>query len=440
MAFRFERKPRSERERELLEKAGRYLPAGVRGAAADPDLAMLVEGGHGCWLRDASGNEYIDYLMGSGPLLLGHAPEPVVSAVQKRLAGGSSQLILSESAVLLAEAIVEAVPCAEAVCFNSTGSESTFFALRMARAFTGRSKILKFEGAFHGMHDYAVMSNQWTREPADYPTPVPNAAGIPSAVAAEVLIAPWNDLEATSRIIEEHASGLAAVILEPLQRTMPPRPGFLEGLRELTRRLGVVLIFDEVVTGFRLAFGGGQEYYGVTPDLTALCKGIASGYPISVLCGRKEIMEMASPLRSVEEGYVSLSGTFSGNPISCTAALATIGELKREGTYERLNAMGRRLMQGLQSAFDAEGIPVRVIGEPTAFQPWFTSDDVFDFRSARRADAMQNMRFVGHLLRRGIVKAHEKFFVSTAHGDAEIEATLDAFAEVAAEMRREGRG
>ena len=436
MPGNFERRPRGARERELLEKTARTLPAGVRNATANPDYAMVAASGSGPRIRDVSGNEYIDYLMGSGPLLLGHAHPAVVSAVREQIEKGSSTLIVNEPAIELAEAVVEAVPSADKLCFHSTGSESTFFAMRLARSFTGRQKILKFEGGFHGMSDYAMMGNQWTREPRDYPTAVPNSAGIPSVIEGEVLVAPFNDLETTGAIIQKHAHELAGVILEPLQRTIPPEPGFLEGLREITRHHEIVLIFDEVVTGFRLAFGGAQEYYGVVPDLTALCKGIASGYPISVLCGREDIMVHANPMRSVADGYAAQTGTFSGNAVSCSAALSTLRELRRDGTYERLFATGRRLMEGLQSALDAAGIPARVTGEPPAFQPWFTTGEVRDFRSTLQADGMLNLKFTELLIERGIVKAHEKFFVSTAHGDAEVDATLTAFGQVAEELRK----
>jgi len=433
----FDRKPHTAYEKELLAKASQYLPSGVRTPTASPDDAMVVASASGCRIRDNSGNEFIDYLMGSGPLLLGHAHPAVVAAVQGRIELGSSYLMLSEPAILLAEAIVRDVPCAEKVCFNSTGSESTFFAMRMARARTGREKILKFEGAFHGMNDYAMMGNQWTREVADYPTAVPNSLGIPNAITSEVLIAPWNDIETTAALIEEHAHELAGVILEPLQRTIPPADGFLQALRDLTRQHDMALIFDEVVTGYRLALGGAQAYYGVTPDLTALCKGIASGYPISVLCGSEEYMRFADPMRQLSGGYVANTGTFSSNPISCAAALATVHELHREGVYEDLYAKGRRLMEGLQSALDDAGVPARVMGEPPAFQPWFTSEEVCDFRSAMRSDARVGMRFTQLLMDRGILKAHEKFFVSTAHGEEEVDFTLSVFEEVAGILAQE---
>jgi glutamate-1-semialdehyde 2,1-aminomutase len=430
----FQRKPCSAREKELIEKTARYLPAGVRNPSASPEYAMVVKEAGGSRIRDFSGNEYIDYLMGSGPLLLGHAHPAVVAAVRERLGRGSSYLMVNEPSIELAEKIVAAVPCAEAVCFNSTGSESTLFALRIARAHRGRDKILKFEGGFHGMNDYALMSNQWTRSPRDLPIPTPNSAGIPRCLEDEVLIAPFNDARVASQLIEKHADALAGVIVEPLQRTIPPEPGFLEAVREATRRHGIPLIFDEVVTGFRLAYGGAQEYYGVVPDLCALCKGIASGHPISVLCGRDELMSRVDAARGWPGGHVAQTGTFSGNPLSAAAALATIAELERPGVYPALFAKGRRLMRGLQASLDAVGVPARVTGEPPAFQVWFTRGEIRDFRSTLGADPAMNTRFTELLLDRGIVKAHEKFFLSTAHSDEDIEITLAAFESAAAAL------
>ncbi len=434
----FERKPRSERETELLEMAGRLLPAGVRTPTTSPDHALVVKEARGARLLDFSGNSYIDYLMGSGPLLLGHAHPAVVKAVQDTVTRGSSYLMGSEPALRLADEIVQAVPCAEKVIFNSTGSESTFFAMRLARAHRRRDKILKFEGGFHGMNDYALMSNQWTQQPKPFPAPTPNSAGIPKSIEGEVLVAPFNDLETTSAIIEKHHDELAGVILEPLQRTIPPRAGFLQGLRDVTTQYEIPLIFDEVVTGFRLAYGGAQERYGVTPDLAAVCKGIASGTPISVLCGRKELMDHASPARAASGDYVAQTGTFSGNPVSCAAALASIGVLKGEGFYEALYAKGRKLMGGLQKLLGDAGIPAQVIGEPPAFQVWFSETEIVDFRTLQTADMAKNMRFTELLMDRGIIKAHEKFFVSAAHTDEDLEATLAAFGEVVEILGREG--
>jgi glutamate-1-semialdehyde 2,1-aminomutase len=431
------RRPRSRQEAELLEKTARLLPAGVRNATFNPDYAMIVKHARGARITDWSGNEYVDYLLGSGPLFLGHAHPAVVAAVREQLERGASYLMLSEPAIRLAEQIADAVPCAERVLFHSSGSESCFFAMRLARAFRRRDAILKFEGGFHGMSDYALMSNQWTREPREFPAPVPNSPGIPAAVAGSVLVAPFNDAQRAVEIVERHCDALAGVIVEPMQRTIPPRPGFLEALREVTARREIPLIFDEVVTGFRLAFGGAQERYGVVPDLCALGKSISGGHPLGVLCGRAEILALAEPGRRGEP--VRQTGTFSGNPVSAAAALACIAELRRPGCYAALEARGRRLMSELQRLLDAAGIPARVSGEPSAFEAWFTPAEIVDFRSTLGADARLAARFVELLLERGVVKAHEKFFVSMAHGDAEIEATLAAFASAVDRLKAERR-
>jgi glutamate-1-semialdehyde 2,1-aminomutase len=426
------RRVRSDEEKRLLAAAARLLPTGVRNPSVSPEYAFVVRHARGARITDWSGNEYVDYLLGSGPMLLGHAHPAVVAAVAQSLDRGASYLMVSEPTIRLAEELVAIVPCAEAVSFHSTGTEAVFFALRLARAWRRRDKVLKFEGAFHGMSDYALMSNQWTRTPAEWPAPVPNSTGIPAAVAADVLVAPFNDLERTTAIIERHHDELAAVVVEPLQRTIPPRPGFLEGLRQATTHYGIALVFDEVVTGFRLALGGAQERYGVVPDLCALGKSISAGHPLGVLCGRREIMMLADPERREVGDAVQLTGTYSANPISAVAALACLAELRRPGVFKRLEATGRRLMHALTEALRGARVPAQVLGEPSVFQPWFTETEVVDHRSSLTADARRGLRFVDCLLDRGVLKAHEKFFVSTAHGEDEAAVTIAAF-EAAAE-------
>jgi glutamate-1-semialdehyde 2,1-aminomutase len=406
----------------------------VRAPTFSPDDAFVVRTARGSRIRDCSGNEYIDYLLGSGPMLLGHAHAAVVAAVREAVERGSNYLMVNEPAIRLGEEIVRAVPCAEKVCFHSSGSESTFFAMRLARAYRKRDKILKFEGGFHGMSDYALMSNQWTRERRRFPSAVASSAGIPRAVVRQMLVAPFNDIDRTAAIIDKHRDELAGVIVEPLQRTIVPRPGFLQGLRQITARHDIPLIFDEVVTAFRLAWGGAQEYYGVVPDLCALGKTISGGHPISVLCGRADIMALVDPVRIGSGDHVAQTGTFSGNPISCAAALAVLNELRRPGTYERLFAAGRRLQEGLQRLLDEARIPACVSGEPPVFEVWFTDGEIIDHRSTLRADAARQARFASLLLQRGILKAHEKFFVSTAHTDEDVEQTMQAFASAIGEL------
>jgi len=431
------RRPRSAREAELLATARRLLPSGVRNASLAPAYAMVVDSARGARITDVSGNEYIDYLLGSGPLLLGHAHPAVLAAGREQLERGSSYLLVNEPAIRLAAAIVELVPCAEAVSFHSTGSEATFFALRLARAFRRRDVILKFEGAYHGMGDHALMSTQWTQAPAPFPEAVPGSSGIPASARAEVLVAPFNDLATTTAIIERHHDALAAVIVEPLQRTIPPAPGFLAELRRITAHYGIVLVFDEVVTGFRLALGGAQEHYGVTPDLCALGKSISGGHPLGVVCGRRDILALADPERREQGDSVLLTGTYSGNPISAAVALACIAELRRPGVYANLAATGSHLMTTLQRLCDDASVPVRVLGEPAVFQPWFTTADVVDHRSTLTADRRRAAVFTDRLLEAGVVKAHEKFFLSTVHGPEDVARTVEAFAFAVERVVRE---
>jgi glutamate-1-semialdehyde 2,1-aminomutase len=428
--FSFERKPRTAHEQELIKSSQDFMACGIRSPSISPEYQMIIKRAQGSRIFDCSDNEYIDYLLGSGPMFIGHAHPAVVAAVREHIENGSSYLLANEPAIRLCEAIVDAVPCAEKVTLHNSGSEATYYAMRLARAYRKRDKILKFEGGFHGMNDYALMSNQWTFQPVEFPTPVPNSAGIPARVEDDVLIAPFNHLERTLEIIRQYADELGAVIIEPLCRTMPPVPGFLEGLREITRELDIPLIFDEVVTGFRMAFGGAQEYYGVTPDLCAIGKAISGGHPLGVVCGRADIMDLAGPGTIMTGDHVRLTGTYSSNPISAAVALAVIGELKKPGVYEDVARKGNKLKGALIEMLDAAQIPAHVIGESTAFQPWFTREQVIDHRACLSADMGMSFKFIDLLLDRGIVKGHEKFFVSTAHSDDDIDYTIDALKQV----------
>ena len=287
---------RTKEELTLLTRAAQALPGGSLGNfQLDEEYAFVVRKGHGSRIWDVSGNEYVDYLLGSGPAVLGHAHPAVVSAVQEALAKGSTFFTQNEYAIGLAEEIIAAVPCAEKVRFTTSGTDATFQCLRLARAYRKRDKVLKFEGGYHGTHDYAMMST-WPSGNNAFPIPEPNSAGIPKVIQETVIIAPFNDLEKASEIIRHHHEELAAVILEPLQRTLEPAPGFLAGIRKITHEYEIPLIFDEVVTGFRLAYGGAQEYYGVKPDLAALGKIVGGGLPLGAVVGSKELMDVYSHL------------------------------------------------------------------------------------------------------------------------------------------------
>ncbi|MFQ5828334.1 MAG: aspartate aminotransferase family protein [Candidatus Methylomirabilia bacterium] len=422
--------PRSRlpEESRLLEKAARSLPGGVLGTSRFPaELAFVVKSGKGSKLYDVSGREYIDYLLGSGPMLLGHSHPAVVAAVTEQLAKGSTYFLLNEPSILLAEELVRAVPCCDKVRFTSTGSEATFFTLRLARAHRKRDKILKFEGGYHGSHDYALMSST-PRSPKAFPAPTPDSAGIPHVLEGEVLIAPYNDLATTEAILAVYGDSLAGVIVEPFQRVIPPEKGFLQGLRALTERHQIPLIFDEVVTGFRFAYGGAQEYYGVIPDLAAYGKVIAGGFPLAAVCGREAIMQSLDPALEGTPEFVSQVGTLNGNPVAAQAGLATLAELRKPGTYARLHRIGARLKDGLAEIVSRSGVPAQVVGDGPLFDVLFTDQPIIDYRSTLTSDQALLKAFNQECLKRGVLKGSQKIYISLAHTDEDVERTLEAFA------------
>jgi len=421
---------RSAEETKLLERARRRLPGGVLGTSryAD-DVGFVVKHGKGSKIYDVSGREYIDYVMASGPMVLGHAHPAVVAAVREQLEGGTTYFMVTEPIIELAEEICRAVPCAEQVRFTSTGSEATFFALRVARTARQRDKILKFEGGYHGAHDYSMMSST-PRSPKAFPAPVPDSSGIPRALEDEVLIAPYNDLATVEGIVATHADELAAVIIEPFQRLIPPQPGFLQGLREITRRHGILLVFDEVVTGFRLAYGGAQEYYGVVPDIACVGKIVGGGFPLAAVCASADLMRPFDPGQDGKGDFISQSGTLNGNPIAAVAGLATLAELRKPGAYDRLLGTGRTLMKGLSELLTRRGLPAQVVGEPVVFDVLFTPEPVVDYRSLQKADGQKARVLTTELIKRGVVKNTQKMYMSTAHTDADVAKTLNAFEDV----------
>jgi glutamate-1-semialdehyde 2,1-aminomutase len=428
-----------ELSRELLAGAARYLPGACLGQnALPPALAFVVDHGEGARLVDLTGRSYLDYVLGSGPLLLGHAHPAVVKAVQEQVARGSTFFWLSEPSIRLAEEVVRAVPCAEQVRFVSTGTEGTMFAGRMARTHTRREKILKFEGGWHGLHDYAMVGNWRIPSEQPYPSPPADVGGIPRGALASVLVAPFNDLDTTERIVATHAADLAAIIVEPLQRTIRPRPGFLAGLRDLAHGVGALLIFDEVVTGFRLAYGGAQEHYGVVPDLAVYGKALTAGFALAAIAGRADVMATADPARKGTLDYAALSGTLSGNALACAAGVAALAELRRPGVYPRLHALGERLRRGVEKRAAALGVPLRALGDGPIAQVYFVPPDaeLGSDRGLRAADGRKATQFALELLRRGLfVIPNTKLYISLAHTEADIDWTLDVMDDVLREMR-----
>jgi len=412
---------------DLLKRAAHVLPGGVLGNhRSGAGLEFVVKEGRGAYLWDTNGRRYLDYLLGSGPMLLGHAHPAVVEAVRRQVERGTSYMLLNEPAIELAEELVRAVPCAEQVRYTSSGTEATFFALRVARAFRKRDTVMKFEGGFHGTHDYGMMSVS-PRSPKAFPAPMADSAGIPHAIEGEVLIAPYNDLATAEALIAAHHPQLAAVIIEPYQRTIVPAPGFLEGLRTATRRYDVPLIFDEIVTGFRLAYGGAQEHYGVVPDLAAYGKVVAGGFPLACVAGPKALMRHFDAALEGTPEYVWQAGTFNGNAIACAAGLATLAELRKPGTYAKLFGTGTRLRDGLAAAVLKHGVAAQVSGEPPVFDIFFTDHPIVDYRATLTADRERIKRFNAELLRRGVVKAVNKIYVSLAHTDEDVDETLEVF-------------
>ena len=421
----------SAAETELIQKAHQVMPGGTLGNIGR-DI-VITEGKAGR-VRDASGNEYVDYLLGSGPMLIGHAHPEVNEVVREQIEKGTTFFANNDQAILLAEELVRSVACADKVRFTSSGTEATLYALRTARAYRGRDKILKFEGGFHGMHDYALMSMSPTN-PYDFPRPTPDSAGIPRAIEDEVLIAPFNDLQTATSIIEAHHDELGAVIVEPFQRLLPPKPGFLQGLREVTAQYGIPLIFDEVVTGFRFAYGGAQEFYGVEPDMCSLGKVIAGGFPLAAVAGREEMMGHFDASSAEAGNFLPQIGTLSGNPVAAAAGLKTLEILRREGTYERIFATGQQLREELQRMLDQAEIPASVVGEAPLFDVFFSESEITDYRSTLSANKQMLSRFNELLLARGVLKGDTKFYVSLAHTAADVQHTIDAFASAIEELK-----
>ena len=426
---------RSDHETALMEKARQFMPAGGLG---NTSAEIILRSGQGSRVWDESGNEYIDYLIGSGPMFAGHAHPRVTAAVREQIELGSTFFANNRYAIELAEAIADAVPCAEQVRFVSSGTEADAYAMRLARAFRGRDKILKFEGGYHGMSDTGLQSLA-PKRPGNFPRPAPDSAGIPAGVGDEVLVAPYNDLDAVANLIREHRGEIAGVIVEPVQRIIPPVEGFLEGLRELTAKHDVVLIFDEVVTGFRMAYGGAQEYYGITPDLCTLGKACGGGYPLAAIAGREEIMALFDASRAGEGRFLFQIGTLSGNPIAAVAGLATLEVLREPGTYERVNAMGARLMEGFAERLREHGFTATVLGVPACFEAVFAPGPITDYRGTLRGDASVGRRLNELLLERGIIKGETKYYLSIAHTDEDVQQTFDTWSDALAVLASERR-
>jgi len=433
------------RSMELWTRSSQTLPGGVGSSARGTRAGWVpyppfVTGGSGSRITDADGHEYVDYLLGLGPMLLGHRPPAVTRAVVRAIEDTGTVFGLpTELESRAAAGVADAVPGVDMVRFSSSGSEAVGTAVRLARAFTGRRKILRFEGMYHGWMDTIYWSNHpdlGKAGPDQAPVPVPAGRGLLDEIGDSLVVLSWNDPESVERVMRDQGEEIAAIITEPVMLNtgcILPEPGFLELLRELTRSSGSLLIFDEVITGFRLARGGAQEYFGVTPDITTMAKALGGGFPVAAIGGSRTVMEL------IADGRYSHSGTYSSNAIAAAAVVAALEELGAPRVYEELFRLGGRLRDGMNELIGDLEIPARSVGVGPLLQTWFTDREIRNYRDAERhARSDRFTVFWRGMLERGVLfhpGQFENLFVSTAHTDDDVDLTLAAAAETLREVR-----
>ncbi|MCX7831726.1 MAG: glutamate-1-semialdehyde 2,1-aminomutase [Actinobacteria bacterium] len=416
-----------ERSKALFEEAKQYIPGGVnspvRAFKSVGGTPLFISRAKGSKIYDADGNEYIDYVGSWGPMILGHAHPNVVRALRDVVEKGTSYGAPTELEIEMAKLVVEAVPSIEKVRFVSSGTEAVMSAIRLARGYTGREKIVKFEGCYHGHSDSLLVkagSGLMTLG-------IPGTPGVTEGTAKDTIVLPYNDLESVKQTFEEEGENIACVIIEPIAGNMgvvPPEKGFLEGLRELTTQYSALLIFDEVITGFRVSYGGAQELFGIYPDLTTLGKIIGGGLPVGAFGGRAEIMDYVAP-----EGPVYQAGTLSGNPLAMAAGIAVLKTLKESYIYDYLERMSSTLAEGLKQAFEEAGVPAYFTRVGSMMCAFFTESEVKDYASAATSDTQMYSRFFWGMIEEGCYFAPSQFeaaFVSTAHTELDVEKTIDA--------------
>lgn len=422
---------KTKKSQKLYKKALTLMPGGVN----SPVRAFKAVGGNplfiakakGSKIYDVDGNEYIDYVLSWGPLILGHAHPAVVKALKKAVERGTSYGAPTELEIELAKLVKKAFPSIEKIRMVNSGTEATMSAIRLARGFTKRDKVIKFEGCYHGHVDGLLVS----AGSGGATFGIPDSLGVPVSYTKETIVLPFNDIEAFRATLKEHGKEIACVILEPVVGNMGcilPRQEFLEALREETEKYGIVLIFDEVMTGFRVSFGGAQSYFGIKPDLTCLGKVIGGGLPVGAYGGKKEIMSFVAP-----EGGVYQAGTLSGNPLAVSAGIETLKILSKASTYKKLDKIMQHLEEGLKDAAKRAGIKVKFYRAGTMFCTYFTETEVIDARTAKTSDTEKFKKFFWGMLERGVYLAPSQFeagFISLAHTQKDIEKTVKAAYEV----------
>lgn len=410
-----------DKSKKLYDESVNYLPGGVNSPIrAFKPYPFFVEKAKGSKLFDVDGNEYIDYCLGYGPIIFGHANETIIRESKEQLELGTAYGVPSEKEIDLAKEVIDRVPCAEMVRFCNSGTEATMSAIRLARGVTNKNKIIKFEGAYHGAHDAVLVKS------GSGMAGKPDSPGVPEDATKNTILVPFNDEEAMSRIISENKNEIACIIIEPIMGNIgcvPPRDGYLKFLREITEENNILLIFDEVITGFRLSKGGAQEYYGVVPDLVTFGKILGGGFPIGAIAGKREYIEQFAP-----NGSIYQAGTFSGNPMSINGGIAAFKVLDDE-FYKNLHDKGEYLRNGMSNILEDLKLNFQINGAESMTQVYFTENEVYDYETAKLSDTKGFLKYFHTLLENGVFIAPSQFeccFLSGAHTKEDIDKTLEA--------------
>ncbi|WP_294967913.1 glutamate-1-semialdehyde 2,1-aminomutase [uncultured Methanosphaera sp.] len=410
-----------QKSKELYEEAVNYLPGGVNSPVrAYKPYPFFAQKAKGSKIYDVDGNEYIDYCLGYGPIVFGHANDYIVEQSINQLKLGTDYGVPSEKEIALAKEVINRVPCAEMVRFTNSGTEATMSAIRLARGVTGKNKIIKFEGAYHGAHDAVLVKS------GSGAAGKPDSPGIPEEATRNTILAPFNDENAITKIINENKNEIACIIAEPVMGNIgcvPPKEGYLQFLREITEENNILLIIDEVITGFRISKGGAQEYYDITPDLATFGKIVGGGFPIGAIAGKKEYMEQFTP-----SGNIYQAGTFSGNPMSINGGLAAF-DILTDKRYKELHDKGDYLRNGIQDILSNLNLDYQINGVESMTQVYFTNNEVYDYETAQKSDTKGFLKYFHNLLENGVFIAPSQYectFISTEHSKEDLDKTLEA--------------